>query len=75
MRKDCDEGCVMERREARAEARGRSCFNMTAELPEDTKSDVKGQSGVAMGENCRREKRRMSSSDDQLSTELRPALS
>lgn len=52
MRKDCDEGCVMERREARAEARGKSCFNMTAELPEDTKSEVERECGVAMGEKC-----------------------
>jgi hypothetical protein len=43
----------MERREVRAEARGRSCFNMTAELPEDAESEVKWECGVAMGENCR----------------------
>jgi hypothetical protein len=53
MRKDCDEGCVMERREARAEARGMSCFNMAAGLPEDTESEVKRGCSVAMGEKCR----------------------
>ena len=52
MRKDCDEGCVMERREARAEARGTSCFNMTAELPEVTEGEVERKCGVAMGEKC-----------------------
>ena len=52
MRKDCDEGCVMERREVRAEARGMSCLNMTAGLPEDTERKMKEECGVAMGERC-----------------------
>jgi hypothetical protein len=50
MRKDCDEGCVMERREARADARGMSCFNMAIATQQDTRSETEERAGVAMGE-------------------------
>ena len=42
----------MARREVRAEARGMSCLNMTAGLPEDTERRMNGERGVAMGERC-----------------------
>ena len=50
MRKDCDEGCVVERKEARADARGMSCFNMAATTTQDTRSETEERGGVAMGE-------------------------
>ena len=50
MRKDCDVDCVMGRNEARALARGMSCFNMATTTQQDTKSETGKRGGVAMGE-------------------------